>query len=113
MIGKNTKAKRAYFKPNDWKKVEERAAALNMKTGVFLRWISIYGEIRTFDFSKYYEIMFPLCGIKVYINQIIRVAEANGSPYLKELKAILSRQELLERRFKDYFNEMKYLDRRN
>lgn len=44
--GKNTKGKKVYFKPAEWKIVCKRAAAVNMRTATFIREIAVKGSVK-------------------------------------------------------------------
>lgn len=44
--GKNTKGKKVYFKPAEWKLVCKRAAAVNMRTATFISEIAVKGSVK-------------------------------------------------------------------
>lgn len=72
----------------EWKKIEERAASVMLKTGTFIKRMSLEGKIYYFDMREVSEVMKALRIIGANINQIAHKANETNSIYTKDIQAL-------------------------
>ena len=73
----------------EWSEVEKSAAALSMKTGSYIKYISVSGQIKVIDMGGVTPLMNALRSIGNNINQIAKKANEINSIYegdITELK---------------------------
>ena len=71
----------------EWKKIEERAASVMLKTGTFIKRMSLEGKIVYFDMHEVSEVMKALRIIGANINQIATKANATNL-YVDDIEAL-------------------------
>jgi len=76
---KEVKQKLVVFSLENWKKVEQRAESVSMKTGTFIQNIAVDGEIRMIDCKEIGALQNALRSIGNNINQIARKANEINS----------------------------------
>ena len=69
---KQVKEKKVTYPIEEWKEVERRASALSMKTGTFIRQISVNGKITYYNLQNVSRLMTALRIIGGNINQIAK-----------------------------------------
>ena len=72
----------------EWKQLEERAASVMLKTGTFIKRISLEGKIFYFDMREVSEVMKALRIIGANINQIARKANEINNIYADDIIAL-------------------------
>ena len=72
----------------EWKKLEERAASVMLKTGTFIKRMSLEGKIIYFDMREVAEMMKALRIIGANINQIARKANEINDIYADDIVAL-------------------------
>ena len=72
----------------EWKKLEERAASVMLKTGTFIKRMSLEGKIVYFDMREVSEVMNALRIIGANINQIARKANEINNIYTDDIEAL-------------------------
>ena len=72
----------------EWKKLEERAASVMLKTGTFIKRMSLEGKIIYFDMREVAEVMKALRIIGANINQIARKANEINDIYADDIVAL-------------------------
>lgn len=78
---KLVKEKKITFPLEEWQEVERRAAALSMKTGTYIRQISVNGQITYYNVKEVAPIINALRIIGGNINQIAKKANEINSVY--------------------------------
>lgn len=109
-VRKTTKQKLVYFPPDEWQTVCERAAALNQRTGTYIRRIAVKGTIKSFDMRQFNHLIMSFNRIGNEINQIVRVANSTKSIYAKDLEDMKKSFEDLRTVFANYLLPIKSLD---
>ena len=104
------KVKLVKFSPEEWKKVCERATALDLRTGTYIRRIAVEGMIKSFDMKQFNHLIMSFNRIGNEINQIVKVANSTKSVYAKDFEDMKSSFEELETVFVNYLLPIKSLD---
>ena len=103
---KDTKAKLVYFKPDDWKKVCERAKVLNMKTGTYIREIAVRGEIKHYDMVQLNNLRMSFNRISYELNQIAKVANSTQSIFQKDIEDMQKQMKYFSNVMENYLSEL-------
>lgn len=74
----------------EWKQIEERAASVMLKTGTFIKRMSLDGKIYYFDMREVGDVMKALRIIGANINQIVRKANETNNIYVADIQALQS-----------------------
>ena len=104
----HTVERKIYFTPAEWAEIERRAALAGKRPNIYVREIAVHGEIKRYDFSKYEELVYPLRGIGVNINQIAMVANSTGQVYRKDIEDIKDSLGQLKEMFEAHFKDLRY-----
>lgn len=104
------KAKLVKYSPEEWRIVCDRAAALGMRTGTYIRKISVQGMIKSFDMKQFNNLIVSFNRIGNLLNQIAVVANSTDSIYKKDMEDILENYKYLKTVFADYLNEIKSVE---
>lgn len=72
----------------EWKQIEERAASVMLKTGTFIKRMSLEGKIYYFDMREVSEVMKALRIIGANVNQIARKANDINNIYVDDVEAL-------------------------
>lgn len=80
------KAKLIKFSPEEWEKVCKRAAALNQRTGTYIRKIAVNGIIKSYSIRNFDSLKRMLNRIGNELNQIAKVANSTQSIYEKDVE---------------------------
>ncbi len=107
---KDTKEKKIYFPPDEWQIVCKRAAALNQRTGTYIRRIAVRGSVKCFDMRQFNHLIMSFNRIGNEINQIVRVANSTKSIYAKDPEDMKKSFEDLRTVFANYLLPIKSLD---
>ena len=90
---KQVKEKKVIYSLDEWKLIEERAASVLMKTGTFIKRISLDGHITYFSMSEVGEVMKALRIIGTNINQIAKKANEINSIYAEDVEKLRKENE--------------------
>ena len=85
---KQVKEKKVTYPIEEWKEVERRASALSMKTGTFIRQISVNGKITYYNLQNVSRLMTALRIIGGNINQIAKKANETNSIYAGDINTL-------------------------
>ena len=94
---KQVKEKKVIYSLDEWKQIEERSASVMMKTGTFIRRISIDGQINHYNIGDITAIMNALRIISGNINQIAKKANETHSVYVEDIAKLQKEVETLSR----------------
>ncbi len=92
---KIVKEKKVTYPIEEWQEVERRAAVLHMKTGTFIRRISVDGQIIYYDIKEASPILNVLRIIGNNINQIAKKANETNNIYAEDIEKIRKENLLL------------------
>ena len=82
---KQVKEKKVIYSLDEWKQVEKHAASVMMKTGTFIRRISLDGQINHYNIGDITQLMNVLRIIGGNINQIAKKANETHSVYAEDI----------------------------
>lgn len=74
------------FSPNEWAVVLKRSERLGMRTGTYIRTISVQGSVKIFNLKELSDVYKAMNRIGVNINQISTVANSTKSIYQKDIE---------------------------
>ena len=83
---KQVKRKEVAFDLNEWAEVERRAAAMNLKTGTYIKKIAVNGQITYYDMQAAAPLVNAMRTISNNINQIARKANETHSIYQDDME---------------------------
>ncbi len=87
---KQVKEKKITYTLDEWKIIEERATAVMMKTGTYIKRISVDGQIRYYSVGDISQVMNALRIIGNNINQIAKKANETHSLYKEDIEKLKS-----------------------
>lgn len=96
--------------PEEWEIICKRAAALNQRTGTYIRRIAVRGIIKSFDMKQFNHLIMSFNRICNEVNQIARVANSTKSVYAKDIEDLKKTFEDLRTVFANYLLPIKSLD---
>ena len=82
---KQVKEKKVTFDMTEWAEVERRAAAMNLKTGTYIKKIAVNGQITYYDMLAAAPLVNAMRTINNNINQIARKANETHSIYVDDV----------------------------
>ena len=85
---KQVHRKEVTYDLSEWKQIEKRAASVMLKTGTFIKRMSLEGKIIYFDMREVSEVMKALRIIGANINQIARKANEINDIYADDIVAL-------------------------
>lgn len=85
-MSRRTIEKHIKFNKEEYDVVCSRAEKLNMRVGKYIRIISVFGEIKVFDFKQLHNVYRAINKIGANLNQIAVVANSTGSVYQKDIE---------------------------
>ena len=92
---KQIKRKEIIFSIDEWKLIEERAAAVLMKTGEFIRHMALTGHVTYYNMEAVGDVMKALRIIGANINQIAKKANEINSIYTEDIEKLRKENESL------------------
>ncbi|MBP3742614.1 MAG: plasmid mobilization relaxosome protein MobC [Treponema sp.] len=114
-VKKGTKGKIVYFSPAEWAEVERRSKALHMRTGSYIRLISVQGEIKKYDNAALNKVSVEISKIGTNINQIVHLANSVHSVNAKDFQKLKAWMDVLKEKSEEWFKpllyNLDYLDR--
>lgn len=90
---KQVQRKEIVYSLDEWKLIEDRAASVLMKTGTFIKRMSLDGHITYFNMSEVGEVMKALRIIGANINQIAKKANEINSIYAEDIEKLRKENE--------------------
>ena len=94
---KQVKEKKVIYSLDEWAIIEQRAADLTMKTGTYIRRISVDGQINHYNMSDITQLMNALRVIGGNINQIAKKANETHNIYAEDIVKLQREVEALSR----------------
>lgn len=85
---KQVQRKEVTYDLAEWKQIEERAASVMLKTGTFIKRMSLEGKIIYFDMREVSEVMKALRIIGANINQIAKKANETHNIHSDDIQAL-------------------------
>lgn len=85
---KQVKEKKVTYSMPEWEVVERRASTLGMKTGTYIKRISVDGAVSFYDLKEAAPIVNGMRTISNNINQIARKANETHSIYADDIKVM-------------------------
>ena len=76
------------FSLEEWAEVERRAAACHTKTGTYIRYIAVHGEMNVYDVEKVVPILNGMRIISNNINQIAKKANETNNIYSDDVEKL-------------------------
>lgn len=83
------------FSPKEWEIISQRSAELGMRTGTYIRTISVQGVIKVYSLKELNDVYRALNRIGVNLNQIATVANSTNNIYQKDMEDILKQMKEL------------------
>ncbi len=81
---KKVKRKEIIFNLDEWQKIEQQAAAVSLKTGVYIRRMALDGQVNCYNAEKVAPLLNALRIIGNNINQLAKKANEINSIYAKD-----------------------------
>ncbi len=94
---KQVKEKKVIYSLDEWAVIERRATELAMKTGTYIKRISVDGEIRHYSVGDITTVMNALRIIGNNINQIAKKANETHSAYANTVEELRKEVDALSR----------------
>ncbi len=85
---KQVKRKEIVYSVDEWKVIEERAAALSIKTGTYIKRVSLENEIVCYELKEVAPLLNALRVIGSNINQIARKANEINNIYSGDIEEL-------------------------
>ncbi len=85
---KQVKEKKVTYSLPEWAEVERRATSMNLKTGTYIKRISVNGQINYYDMKEVAPLVNGMRTISNNINQIARKANETGSIYEGDIEQL-------------------------
>ena len=85
---KQVHRKEVDFSLEEWAEVERRAAACHTKTGTYIRYIAVHGEMNVYDVEKVVPILNGMRIISNNINQIAKKANETNNIYTDDVEKL-------------------------
>ena len=85
-VKNGTKSKIVYFSPDEWVVVCRKSSAAGMRTGTYIRKISVDGKVEVYDFKEIDDVRLALVRIGTNINQIAKVVNSTSSVYKSDFE---------------------------
>ena len=85
---KQVHRKEVDFSREEWAEVERRAAACHTKTGTYIRYIAVHGEMKVYDMEKIVPLLNGMRIISNNINQIAKKANETNNIYAGDVEKL-------------------------
>lgn len=105
---KGNKEKKIYYSPKEWERICGIAAMLNMKTGTYIRWISVFGEIKKFDLTTSEKLMLAINRYGNNLNQIARMVNTTGGVRKADIEKLQADVSEMVEDVERYLKQLKY-----
>ena len=94
---KQVKEKKVIYSLDEWKQIEDRAASVMMKTGMFILRMSLDGQINYYNVGDVTQLMNALRVIGVNIYQIAKNANETHSVYAEDVAKLQKEVDAISR----------------
>ena len=94
---KQVKEKKVIYSLDEWKQIEECAASVMMKTGTYIKRISVDGQINHYNVNNITQLMNALRIIGGNINQIAKKANETHNVYADDVEKLREEVDALSR----------------
>lgn len=98
------------YSREEWEAVCRKAAAAEMRTGTYIRTISVKGAVKKVDLKQLKALRMSFIGIGHELNQIAKVANSTQSVYAEDIREMKDQFEYLREVFNDYLVPLKSED---
>ena len=85
---KQVHRKEVDFSLEEWAEVERRAAACHTKTGTYIKYIAVHGEMKVYDMEKIVPLLNGMRIISNNINQIAKKANETNNIYAGDVEKL-------------------------
>ena len=103
---KQVKRKEVAFDLNEWAEVERRAAAMNLKTGTYIKKIAVNGQLTYYDMQAAAPLVNAMRTISNNINQIARKVNETHSIYADDVETLKGGYAELCRMLNQFLSEL-------
>ncbi|MCL2053036.1 MAG: MobC family plasmid mobilization relaxosome protein [Oscillospiraceae bacterium] len=103
-----TKEKKVYYSPSEWERICKFAAMLNMRTGTYIKEISLNALIKKYDLSSADKLSYSINRYGNNLNQIARIANATGSVLKPDIESLQADVAKIERDVERYLAQLEY-----
>lgn len=102
------KRKEIKYSPEEWNRVLQNAAKANMKSGTYVRWISVHGEMKLYDAVAVEKLSLAINRYGNNLNQIAMVVNSSGSVYKADIDKLTADVKNLQRIIEDKLEVLEY-----
>lgn len=92
---------------NEWQAVCTRAEFLNLRTGTYIRKISVQEILKKFDMQKFNRVLVSFHRIGNLLEQILRISKREKLQYTDEIQKFINVYNGYEKIFYEYLSELK------
>lgn len=104
---KGNKEKKIYFSSEEWKIVCQKAEAVNLRTGTYIRKIAVQGELKFYDMQQLNNLRMSFNRIGIELNQIAKVVNSTQSVYAKDIEDMQKSMKYFSGVMENYLSELK------
>lgn len=95
------------FSDEEWKIVCQKAEAVNLRTGTYIRKISVQGELKFYDMQQLNNLRMSFNRIGIELNQIAKVVNSTQSVYAKDIEDMQTSMKYFSGVMENYLSELK------
>lgn len=99
--------KEVRFNADEWSVVCKKAAAVNMRTGTYIRKIAVKGSIRKVNLQQLNHLLLAFHRIGSELNQVVKVVNSTQSVFKKDVEEMQESFAYLKDVFHDYLAPLK------
>lgn len=103
---KQVKRKEVIFSMDEWKVVEDKAASVMMKTGEFIRRMTLTGHVTFYNMEAVGDVMKALRIIGANINQLVKKANETHSTYADDVENLRKEVDAISRTLNQYLSTL-------
>ena len=96
-----------YYSPDEWETVCKIAGKMNMRTGTYIKKISLYGGINVFDMQAVNALIYEINKYGVNLNQIAHIVNTTNAVYQADIYALQNNLEGVEEKVEKYLRVLK------
>ncbi len=105
---KQKKQFHTYYNKEEWERILQNAAKTRMKPATYIRWISLFGEIKLYDTTAVEKLSLAINRYGNNLNQIAAVVNKSGSVYKADIDKLNTDIMYLEKYIMDRLSVLKY-----
>ena len=94
------------FTPEEWEIICKKAKSARLRTGTYIRRMSVKGEIKYYELKELMSIKNAFLSIGNNLNQIAAVANSTGSVYQKDIEDMQEEFKYFRSVMKNYLFEI-------